>query len=735
MIKCKMKIDRIMFPKNKTVNSGDYCIFCAKVIDHLEGQYPVEHNVYKTVSLKGNVPSIKVGDEFTISFNSPETNTYGTSYNVIGITKEINPENVEEVKDYLKLICGEEITSELLKLDNPYELLKNKRSEELLKVKGIKQGRLTQIYEKIDSYADNTIAFVKLEPLGLTKNQIKNICNSVGGAASAIDICTNNPYYLIEKVKGIGFKVADSIAMKCGIDPFSPVRIKSAILHILKEAGECGKSYLYAPQLFQEITKIIKIEFYILDSVVNDMLVNKEIVLSEDKTKIALPYYINLEKNIAEEIIRIRDSESVIKIPDNWMEIVKNIEENQGWSYTEEQLKGIEMSLKNNILIVSGKAGSGKSTVTNAMSEILKDYDISLCCLSAKAAQRLREVTGMYASTIHKLLGLGKDNKDKGSEILSDIVIIDEASMISGTLFLQLLKAIKTGAKVIILGDDGQLTAIGNCAVFSDLMISKKVPHIELTKIHRQAEKSAIITKSIDFRNQIKICDKNFAGHTIMGELQDLELFVLKQEELLYQIKKKFLDDLKVVNNILEVQVITALKTRGVLSIQNINNEIQELMGTKTGEYFEGANETKIFVGDKVINLKNNYKAKNSDGKRASVWNGSIGIVKEINNKEIVIDFIGIDKIIIEKKDFKNVNLAYAISCHSSQGSQWKRIICGFDMSAYVLLNVEMVYTALTRASEHCSLVIDRSALDYAARTVEQKTKQTLLPLFIGDNT
>ena len=735
MIKCKIKVDKIMFPKNKKVESGDFCIFTGEVVQHLDGEYPIKHKHFKTVSLKGEVPAIETGDVFTMTFANPEVNKFGTSYTILSVTKEIDSSNKEEVRDYLKLMCGESIAKELMKLDNPYQLLQERRDDELLKVKGIKRGRLEQIYKKIGTYSDNSLAFIKLEPFGLTKTQIRNICYSVGGAVSAIDICMNNPYVLIKKVKGIGFKVADDIAIKCGMNPFSATRIKSAVIHILEEAGEAGKSYLYAPQLLQEIRKIVSIEFFALDAVVKEMFVNKDLVISEDGTKVALPYYISLEQNIAKEIERLRDAKSTIKIPDNWREIVAKLEEKQGWKHTEEQMLGIEMSLCNNLFVVSGKAGSGKSTVTNAMAEVLKDYEIALCCLSAKASQRLREVTGMDASTIHKLLNLGiSDENDEECPVYADIVIIDEASMISGTLFLRLLRAIRSGSKVIILGDDGQLTAIGNCSVFSDLMVSKKVPHIELTKIHRQAEKSAIITKSIDFRNQIKICDKDFVGHSVMGELQDLELFVLPQEQLLQQIKQKFIQDLKIVeNDILEVQVISALKSRGALSIQNINLELQSLVNPRIGDSFEGANNVKIFLGDKVINLKNNYKAKDENGKKVGVWNGSIGIVKKIDKEEVMIDFTGIGKIIITKENFNNINLAYAITCHSSQGSQWKRVICGFDMSAYVLLNVELIYTALTRASEHCSLIIERKALDYSARTVEQKTKQTLLSQLISN--
>lgn len=734
MIKCEIKIKKIMYPKNKAVESGEYAIFAGEVIKHISGEKPIINVGFRTVSLKGNVPAIEEGNTFTIIFDKPETNNYGTSYSVVSISKEIDPTNKNQLKEYLNLVCGKTIAEELIKLENPYQLLTNKNDEELLKVKGIGESRLEQIYKNIGTYADYSQAYIALEPLGLTKNQIKNICLATGGAISAVEICKTNAYSLIDKVKGIGFKVADDIALKCGLSPFDDKRIKAAIKHILSICGESGKSYLLAHQLLQEIRKIISLEFFKLDSVIRQMVESNELCLSNDGMKVALPYYIKLEQDIANEIRRLVNAKSVIKIPENWKEQVKEIEEIQGWEYTDEQFVGIERVLLDNLVVICGKAGSGKSSITNAMTAILNMYDISLCCLSAKAAQRLRELTNSEsASTIHKLLGLGLENKeDIDTQILSDIIIIDEASMISGSLFLTLLKSIKTGAKVIILGDDGQLTSIGNCAVFADLLRAKILSVVELTKIHRQAEKSAIITQSINIRKQIPICKKDFKGHMVLGELQDLELFMLDQEDLLYSIKKKFLEDLEIVKDILEVQVISALKTRGALSIKNINNEIQALVNPKTSKFFTGANDTKIYINDKVINLKNNYKAQDVEGMKKAVFNGSIGIVTNIDSDSVTIDFVGIGKVVIEKENFNNINLAYAISCHSAQGSQWQHVICAFDMSSYILLNVELLYTAITRAMLHCSLIIDQKTMEHCLRTVEQKTKQTLLPMFLS---
>lgn len=731
MIKCDIKVTKIMFPKNKLVESGEFAIFAGEVVAHKEGDMPILNKTYKTVSLKGNVPCIKVGGIYTIKFDNPQTNEYGTTYTVTSIIKEIDPNNKKELQDYLKLMCGPQIAKELLLLKNPYELLLQRNDNELLKVKGIGKAKLEAIYKKIDSFADNSFAYVKLEPLGLTRKQIKNICFYTNGPASAVDVCMNNPYSLINKVKGIGFKLADEIAMKCGIDPFNPIRIKSALNYILTTEGEQGKSFLYAAQLLDEIKKIINIEFYLLDKYVRQMISEGELCVSEDGMKVALPYYVNLEKEIAKEVRRIMDAGSKIKIPSNWRSVVDKIEQRQGWCHTEEQMQGIQMSLENNLLIVSGKAGSGKSTITNAMVEILNDYDVALCCLSAKAAQRLKEVTGMNASTIHRLLGIGSSEEN---EILADIIIIDEASMISGTIFLKLLKAIKDGAKVIILGDDGQLTAIGNCAIFADLMVSKSVPHIKLTKIHRQAEKSAIITKSIDIRNQVPICKRGFKGHMIMGELQDLELFVLDSELLLDQTKKEFMKQLNETGDVLEVQIITAVRSRGSLCMDLINKEIQSLVNPKKGISFKGRNDVEIFEGDKVINLKNNYNTKNPVGMPKPVWNGSIGIVEKITKEGAIINFCNTGRVLIESKDYSVINLAYAITTHSSQGSQWEKVIGAFDIGAYKLLNVELLYTSITRAAKHCTIIIDESSLFYATTNVEQKTKQTLLSYFMNEH-
>lgn len=739
-MKSKIEINRILYPKNtKQTTVGEFAIFTAYVTEHLEGDEPIVHENYSTITLKGIVPKIKAGDTFVATYENPDINKYGTSYDLVALTKEVDKNDKEQVKEYLELVCGKQIAKELIKLEDPIEMLANKETETLLKVKGIGNKKLKLIYDNIAQMGDYSLAYTELRKYGLTENLIAKICRTYGSADAAIHICKNNPYDLIRKIKGISFKLADDIALKCGLDMCSDIRVESAILHTLDMNGKIGKSYLFTNQFINDITNMVSVDESILVRILEKLKNNGEIMLLNNNTEIALSYYFELEKKIAKEFKRISTASSKIEIPTNWKDIVEEIEKEQGWQHTDEQWKGIETVLNNNVTIVTGKAGTGKSTVTNAMCRVLNDYEIKITCLSAKAAQRITQVTGRRASTIHKLLNLNgvEECPNGNTTIYADIVILDEASMVSGDLFLKLLKSIRNGTKLVILGDDGQLQAIGNCAVFNDLLATKTelLPVVELTKIHRQAQASAIITKSIDVRNQKALFPPKFTGYSKLGELQDLELFIMSEKEkILETLVCEFFKNLQEIGNIFEVQIITAVKHRGTLCTDNINEVIQKLYNKNIAyenrnEYITSA-DVLILEGDKVINRRNNYEMETVDGSPISIFNGDIGEVVNIVDDCIVVNFNDV-LVKVEGSDRNNLDLAYAITVYSSQGSQWERVICAFDTSMWILLNVEMLYTAMTRASKHCVITAQDSAIRQSIRTVEQKTKQTYLSRFL----
>lgn len=730
-MKCKIEITRIMYPKTQ-IAAGDFAILVGDVLEIKEGEPPILNARYGTISIKGNVPSLSVGDIFDFKLGEPETNNYGVTYPIESVTIEVDKNNKHELENFLNIVCGASIARELVKLEkNPYDLLAERNREELLKVKGIGEKKLEYIFEQFDCLSDKSMAYAKLLPLGISKQMISKMCNKLGGSMGAISICFNNPYLLIDKVDGIGFFKADEIAQKTGYTNPS-IRLRYAILHTMEVNAECGRSYLDTTQLCEEVGRLVQgIEENMFYNVMKGLLDERIIIVSGNGCHFALKKYYDLEESIADLVIDILKQPSRIKVPENWRETIKQMEEKQGWEYNQEQLKGIETGLFSNVCLIKGLAGTGKSTVSNAIVEILKDYEIEMCCLSAKAAQRLREITKMDAKTIHRALGL-TPGEDEARELFADVVIVDEASMINGTIFRKLLGALLKGSKIIIMGDTGQLTAIGNCSVFADLLECDYIPKVELTEIHRQAQKSAIITESRKIREQKRIFDKGFKGKVILGELQDLELIVEgKDFDFLSEVVNKFKEELVKLGDVMEVQIITPLKTRGSLSALCINKEIQKNFNNLIGDNFKGASGTPIYMNDKVINLKNNYNSKSTEGKVCPIWNGSIGRIIEIKKDSCIIDFVGIGKVVVNKSDYENIELAYAISCHSSQGSQWKSVVCAFNSSAFILLNVEILYTAMTRASQHCTLAIENVAFNIAIENVEQNKKQTLLPYFL----
>ena len=735
-MKSKIKIERILYPKTLKTDAGDYSIFTATIIDHLEGENPEIHPIYKTITLKGIVPSIQHGDDFVALYGEEEVTDYGTSYKLFSLTKELNRLDVKQIRDYLEFICGKTLADEMIKVPNVLDLIENRNDEELLKIKGVGVKKLEQIYKNVNSTMDNSYAYAELSPLGITTFQINAICTAYNSPQTAVEICKTNPYDIVKKVKGISFAKADEIAMKCGLNMNSKERLECAINYILGSNGSMGKTYTTNLQLLNELYKLNFVNWDLINEVIMEMASKGQIYLLENGTQLALKYYFELEREIAIELLRLLNAESHIIPPKNIKEIINGIEECNGWKHTTEQFEGILKTLKDNVVIIRGYAGTGKSTIVNAITNILQNFQISQTCLSAKASQRLQQVTLIETKTIHRLLNLGYQNEDeykekeKNIEIYADILIIDEFSMVNATLFLKLLKALKNGSKLVLLGDTGQLQAIGDGCCMADMIKSGVIPVVDLTQIHRQAQASAIVTKSIDARHQKPIYEKGFKGHRRLGDLKDLELFILEKEEIVSNVIKKFKEEMDIYNDVLEVQIICPMKTRGMICTTKINTLIQNVYNPKVGNSFTNKDGITFYIGDKVINTVNNYSAINEEGEKTSIYNGSIGIVKEITNKSIIVKFEE-ETIVFKNKECDNLNLAYCISVHSSQGSQWKSVIFTFDNSSYMLLNVEMLYTGLTRASLNCALIANDSSVQMCLKNIEQKTKQTYLDKFL----
>lgn len=769
ILKFECTLDRIFYPKYcKKVKSGEFAIFSVVITKWLENKI----DDLCTVKMKGNCCNLEYGTTYKVFCKLAETHEqYGDTYEIVYISKCIDISSKDKQKEFLKNVLNENLVDKLFEeYDDVIQLLENRDIKSLMKIKGIGNQVALRMIDEYEESKDYSSIYMELGQLGLTHIFIKKLVDFYHSPDTVIDIVRNNPYDLV-RVDGVGFKKADEVACKVGIAQYDIRRIKGFLLHHLNEQGEAGKSYLTYQELMKALYDTLGfVPEEVVNSTAKQMIDNEDVVVLDNGLKIALKKFYNLENNIMKELIRLQigivkvvesdsDEEDIDDgiykeyVPKsfnigNWKAIVKKVEKQQGFDFTDEQKAAIKLSLDNNIIALTGSAGCGKTSTANGICSLYDDYNILACALSGKASVRITEATGLPASTIHRALGYqnGEFVYNKNNKLVVDIVLIDEATMVNGTLFLSLLEAIPTGAKVIIMGDVQQLTPIGNCQVFADILESDVLPVVKLTKPHRQALMSGIIPTSIKVANQEQIFNNKFEGNDILGELRDMELDISNSKESMVDcIIRHFQIEMEKFNDIMEVQVCVPMRLKGELSCYNLNTKIQNLYNPK----FNDSNEIEIFlekkdneakkyiirVGDKVLNTKNNYKCINSYGDIAPVFNGNIGIVKEIeDNGSCVIDFIGIGEVIFGKSDAKNLELAYACTVHKMQGSGFTSTIVGMDSGSYIMNNSELLYTAITRAKKYCVLVGNNYAISKAIKTKEVKTKQTFLKEMLMKN-
>lgn len=383
---------------------------------------------------------------------------------------------------------------------------------------------------------------------------------------------------------------------------------------------------------------------------------------------------------------------------------------------------------------------SGKSSLAFGALELLSNCSSAICALSGKAAVRLGEASGRKGSTIHKLLSYSPADGfeyDKFNRLPHDIIVVDEISMIGGRLFYSLLQAIKDGAKLILLGDTGQLESIGECNVANDIIRSGAIPVVTLDKIHRQAQKSAIITESLKVRGGQQIITKDWAGIEARGEKKDLILDCYSDSANTYIRTLRHFDEsmAEVGNDISKVQILCPLKARGDACVWKFNQAIQSKYNPHTDKtdelevYYPGRGQGCLRVGDKIINVKNNYNTINIDGKKSPIFNGNIGTILSIDSqsKAIIVDFIGFDAPVVIASDLSSIELAYAVTVHKYQGSAAEIVIFSVDFASRVLLSKELIYTGITRASQKCIVVAQNSALRFAVAQTHVSTKNTHL--------
>lgn len=745
LIKAELLIYNIRRYKNDWVLAEAEVISCKDTDTELN----------QIISVKGVLSGIKDNVKYIVTMIEENDSKYGLQYMIKSFYPAVSfdDDDYESQKEFLKAIFTEyQIENMYAAIDNPFIALRDKDAKELIKIKGCGMKNATNWIKKFELNIGKSKIFLELGDFNLTNAMIDKLLDRYVSPDNVINKIKNNPYILCNEVDGVGWKTADKIALNGGVSFDSVKRIKAFINYYLALKGEEGCSWITPDELLGAVLELLGDE--IPDS--NITIALKELITegvvwhNEDKTKLGLKKYYNIELKIAEELIRIRDAKSDIQICSNWEEKLHMLEKKQGWEFTDEQFEGIKTGLQNNITVITGKAGTGKTSLVSGVLEILNDCTFAQAALSGRAGSRMNEVTGQEGFTIHRLLGFPSDDElaknmfyyNDDNPLGYDLYIIDEISMIDSYLFYYLLRAIPSGSKVYFLGDPAQLESIGSGNVAYDMIHSEEIATVFLTKIHRQAAKSAIITESLKIARREQIIEKDWVGTEVRGELQDLKITCFSDaSNTFYEIMKSFNSFYNKKDfDIMQTQIIVPIKNRGHACTYDLNNTVQELFNPSSHDKnevtcFSNGKSYILRVGDKVKNTKNNYKV------HPTIYNGNIGIIKDITydydlDEEImVIDFLSIGEVILEHKYWNNIELAYALTTHSMQGSQFDNVIFGIDFSSYALLSKEQIYTAITRAKKYCHLIAQTGALRYATAQEGVSKKQTHLQDCLHDVT
>lgn len=762
IIKFEGNLNRILFPKYPEVlgKDNDFGIVSWNPVNVLEGEPIIDS--WGSLIVKGIYSEeLDYHKDYTIIAKEIYDEQRGTQYELMFIGESLDLSKVKNQRGFLKSFLTDGQVDEMFKvLSNPLEAIENHDIAALKRVKGVGDYIANCIIERFEKNKDDCEVYIELDNFGLTPNFIQKLIQRYKNPHKVIEIVKQNPYQLSFDVDGIGFKTADDIAIKGGIQRKSPERIKGYINYILDNLGQSGNSYITSGELTSYIFEEFGGRDNILDiyqdkngciigNNINDAinsLKEENIIIVEDheeksQRRVYLKKYYDLEKEISEHLKRIANAENKFNY-ENWEEIVRQQEHKQGYRFTDEQIAGIKTGLDNQVCFITGGAGVGKSSLVSGILESLKDYTFAQTALAGKASARLQEVTGEEGFTIHRLLGFNPSlgftfNEDNPLEY--DIIILDEISLVGGEIFLSLLKAIPNGSKLIILGDMGQLESIGCMNLAFDLYKSKSIITIELTKVHRQAQKSGIITTSQQIRKGQPVLEKKYTGIKTFGELQDMHFDIedscnTTRERTIKWFKEKYESDL--VKNIMDIQILSPCKERGDASVFNLNQDVQEYVNP----HDNGKNEIKVKLGkdksyylregDKVMCIKNNYRIQGR--KKTGVFNGWCGILKTIDNvlgfHEVYIPMID-DTMIFSTSDLTSgVVLGYASTVHKYQGSSAKVVIGAFDNTTPPSMRTrELLYTLWTRAEKECITVGQNSAIYNAARNSGVTDKNTFL--------
>ena len=682
------------------------------------------------VSAVGVVPFIKEGQHVKLTGEWVIHKQFGKQFSIKEY-EEILPNSIKGIERYLAtgIIRGiGPITAKRLVekfKEKTLEILDN-NIDRIKEVEGIGDKKFNIIKESYLEQRDLKDIIIFFQGHGMSTNQCIKLYKAFG--SNAKETVLENPYILSDEIAGIGFLTADRIAKSIGIEATSPFRIQSGIRYILNQFSASGNTFMPKEDLLKEASKILGATLELVDESLYNLSVEAKIKVEKIdgvEAVFALPYYY-CELGVTNRIITL-SMENFRSINSDIDFEIGIFEKKYNITFAPSQREAIIGAFDNGIEIITGGPGTGKTTIIKAIIEIYENSNMKvvLGAPTGRAAKRMTESTGREAKTIHRLLEMGVSEEGKNYYKLSesepieaDVIIIDEASMIDIMLMNSLLKAIKLGTRLIIVGDVDQLPSVGAGNVLKDLIESKFIKVVRLKDIFRQGKESLIVTNAHKINNREMPILNRRDGDFFFENREDYNEILNTIIDLINRRLPRFNSSW---DKYRDIQILTPTR-KGVLGVQNLNNELQNILNPKSPSKREKELKDVIFrEGDKVMQIKNNYSLKwiriggNGDNEGVGVFNGDMGFIESINEEDKTITVIFDDerKVVYDNIYLDELELAYAITIHKSQGSEFKVIITPAFMGSPLLMNKNLLYTAITRAKELVVVVGIPKALQY----------------------
>ena len=609
--------------------------------------------------------------------------------------------------------------------------------ERLAEIKGISERKAREIAQQVYEKRDMRKAMIFLQQFGITTALAVKIFEKYG--QRMYEVLQNNPYQLADDIHGVGFRIADEIARKAGVSADSEYRVKSAISYVLLQAGNEGHIYLPKELVQSRTAQLLGVGLEDIEQYLMDLAVDRKIVVKQEKEQervySASSYYIEMstarmlcDLNITGEI----DDQVILKK-------IAAIEKQTEMYLDEMQKKAVIEAVRCGLLIITGGPGTGKTTTINTLISYFESegLQILLAAPTGRATKRMTEATGVEAKTVHRLLEISGLSEESGAvggfgrnaqnPLEADVIIIDEMSMVDAYLMHALLDAVTVGTRLIMVGDMNQLPSVGPGSVLKDMIQSGCIPVVSLTRIFRQAQESDIVVNA----------HKINRGEPVLLDNKSRDFFFLKRDDanVIISIVIQLVRDKipRYVNaKMYDIQVLTPMR-KGLLGVERLNKILQEYLNppdrTKTEQEQNGV----LFrEGDKVMQVKNNYQLeweiRGRYGipmeKGLGIFNGDMGIIREINKQteRVTVEFDEQRMVEYPYSGLEELELAYAVTIHKSQGSEYPAVVIPLLSGPKMLMTRNLLYTAVTRAKQCVTLVGDPYAFNQMeANTVEQK--------------